>query len=116
VKAVIRYSLLVKPVIRYWLLVKPVIRYWLLGKSRRSGCERSELPDKSNCGAKRPPYSMFDVERSMFEVQVVVFGVHAVKVLLTVFSLQSKQPDLLSAATTVFDVRCSAFDVQRSGS
>jgi hypothetical protein len=49
---------------------------------------------------------MFDVERSMFEVQVVVFGVQAVKVLLTAFSLQAKQPDLLSAATTLFDVRC----------
>jgi hypothetical protein len=89
----------VKPVIRYWLMVKPVIRYWLLVKSRRSGCERSELPDKSNYGAKRPPYAMFAVERSMFEVQVVVFGVQAVKVLLTAFSLQPKRPDLLSAAS-----------------
>jgi hypothetical protein len=48
---------------------------------------------------------MFDVERSMFEVQVVVFGVQAVKVLLTAFSLQPKRPDLLSAATTLFNVR-----------
>jgi hypothetical protein len=30
---------------------------------------------------------MFDVESSMFEVQVVVFGIQAVKVLLTAYSL-----------------------------
>jgi hypothetical protein len=47
---------------------------------------------------------MFDVQALIFlvfDVQVVGFGVQAVKVLLTAFSLQAKQPDLLSTASSL---------------
>jgi hypothetical protein len=42
------------------------------------------------------------------------FDAQAVKVLLTAFSLQAKQPDLLSEAThySMFDVERSTFSVQ----
>jgi hypothetical protein len=50
----------------------------------------------------------------MFDVRVVGFGVQAVKVLLTAFSLQAKQPEFWSEAThySMFDVERSMFSVQ----
>jgi hypothetical protein len=57
--------------------------------------------------------SLFDVGRSMFDVRVVGFGVQAVKVLLTAFSLSnlsSERSDLIIRCS-MFDVRCSTFSL-----